>query len=56
MSVLCCDECGRFIDTDDEPEAYDPIADKWWCELCFPDYKSDEPMSVQRYQNWSQGR
>jgi len=56
MSLLKCDNCGALIDTDDEPEAYDGRADKWWCWSCFPDYAEPDPIPVQRYKNWTQGR
>lgn len=56
MSLLKCDECGDLLDTDDCPEAYNEEADKWWCWLCTPDPDSDEPVAVQRYKNWTQGR
>ena len=56
MSVLACDNCGTLIDTDDEPDAYDEKTDHWYCYLCMPDHDSDEPVSVQRYKNWTQGR
>lgn len=35
MSVLCCAECGRFIDTDDCPETYREKENKWICEPCW---------------------
>lgn len=56
MSILKCDSCGDLIDTDDFPEAYDKKADKWWCYLCQPDYDNPEPIAIQRYKNWTQGR
>lgn len=34
MSWACCQQCGRFINTDDEPEAYDNTTDDWLCEAC----------------------
>ena len=34
MSVLTCDSCGDWIDTDDEPEAYDEATDRWFCWRC----------------------
>ena len=34
MSVLRCDECERFIDTDFDVEAYDEAEDMWFCESC----------------------
>lgn len=34
MSVLCCDDCGHYIDTDEEPEAYIEKLDKWLCIDC----------------------
>lgn len=34
MSVLRCDSCGRLIDTDDHPEAYDEKQDVWLCASC----------------------
>jgi len=56
MSILKCDSCDTLIDTDDCPEAYDEKADKWWCYLCFPDYDDPDPVPVQRYKNWTQGK
>ncbi len=56
MSMLLCDNCEGLIDTDEHPEAYDERADKWWCWSCYPDYESNEPVAVQRYLNWSNGR
>ena len=34
MSILCCDDCGRLIDTDDDPESYFETLDKWLCVGC----------------------
>ena len=56
MGMIKCDSCGELIDTDDFPGAYDEKADKWWCWLCWPDYDSDVPISMQRYSNWTQGK
>ena len=56
MSLLKCDSCGCLIDTDEHPEAYDEKADKWWCNLCAPDYDDPDPVPVQRYKNWTQGK
>ena len=35
MSILCCNECGAFIDTDDDPGAYREPLDRWICEYCW---------------------
>jgi len=56
VSVISCDNCGTYIDTDFNVESWDEQTDKWWCEGCFPDYDSDEPIAEQRHNNWSQGR
>ena len=40
MSVLHCEYCGDFIDTDDDPEAYDEKRGKWTCHAC-----RQQPMS-----------
>jgi hypothetical protein len=55
MSLLKCDSCGCLIDTDDCPDAYFEEENAWYCYLCAPD-GSDEPIAVQRYKNWTQGR
>ena len=34
MSVLRCDRCSDFIDTDDEPEAYNEKTNTWLCCHC----------------------
>ena len=34
MSVLTCQACGDWIDTDDEPEAYNEATDCWLCWWC----------------------
>ncbi len=56
MSCILCEGCGNMLDAKEHPEAYDERTDKWWCWSCFPDYDSDEPVGVQRYLSWSQGR
>lgn len=42
MSILCCDRCGRFIDTDDEPGSYVEELDAWICEQCSEEEPLDE--------------
>lgn len=56
MSILACDQCGQWIDTDDCPDAYCEEEDAWYCYLCMPDPGDPEPVPVQRYKNWTQGR
>ena len=36
MSWLRCDGCGRLIDTDRHPEAYDEKKNQWICHWCDP--------------------
>ncbi len=33
-SLLRCDNCGRVIATDIEPEAFDEVANRWFCRPC----------------------
>ena len=56
MSLLKCDSCGCLIHTDDCPDAYDEQADKWYCYLCAPDLGNPDPVPVQRYKSWTQGK
>ena len=46
MSMATCTDCGRFVDTDDEPEAYDlpngKAGDHARCEQCRLDLLEDE--------------
>ena len=34
MSLLRCDNCDHVIDTDNEPEAFDEVANRWFCRPC----------------------
>lgn len=34
MSMLRCEDCERFIDTDHDVESYIQKLDKWLCWLC----------------------
>lgn len=39
MSMICCDDCGDFIDSDEDPDCFVEVpwlnlADKIWCEGC----------------------
>lgn len=34
MSILRCDDCERFIDTDENVESYNEKDDRWRCWLC----------------------
>lgn len=34
MSMACCDDCGQFIDCDDDPDACDFKPNKFICEAC----------------------
>ena len=34
MSLLRCDNCGHVIVTDTEPEAFDEVANRWFCRPC----------------------
>ena len=34
MSMLRCDDCERFIDTDEDVESYSKKLDKWLCYVC----------------------
>ncbi len=42
MSILNCDQCGAYIDTDDHPEAYHERLDMWLCPGCCNDLEEDE--------------
>ena len=42
MSILLCDGCDNPIDTDAHPEAYDEVAERWWCWNCFPDHTCED--------------
>ena len=39
MSMVTCDECGEFIDSDDDPDCFVEVQrlnmqEKVWCETC----------------------
>lgn len=34
MALLICEECGRYINTDDDPGSYVEALDMWFCESC----------------------
>ena len=34
MSMLRCEDCERFIDTDEDVESWIEKLDKWLCWLC----------------------
>ena len=34
MSIMHCQDCGRFVDTDDEPECFDNPKQICLCEPC----------------------
>ena len=34
MSILRCDSCGEFIDTDFDVESYQEEIDEWLCPAC----------------------
>ncbi len=42
MSILCCDGCGAYIDTDYDTEAYVESLDKWLCPKCREDIEENE--------------
>lgn len=35
MSVLVCERCSKYIDTDYHPETYREELDQWLCEPCY---------------------
>lgn len=37
MSMICCDQCGAFIDSDDDPECFLENPDAVYCESCRED-------------------
>ncbi len=39
MSVLSCDDCGQFIDTDEQPETYHEEINRGLCESCWDEYQ-----------------
>lgn len=34
MSMVLCDSCGKLVDSDDDPEGFYIIPDKFICEFC----------------------
>lgn len=34
MSVIRCDRCVNFIDSDENPDAYEPESESWVCDEC----------------------
>jgi hypothetical protein len=45
MSILRCDNCGDFIDTDADVESYTETedgADQWLCHLCRDEREKEE--------------
>ena len=42
MSILNCDMCGAYIDTDANPDAYNESLDMWLCHGCWEDHIEDE--------------
>ncbi len=34
MSIIRCDPCGNFIDTDEDVESYNEKTDRWLCWRC----------------------
>ncbi len=48
MSILRCDNCSDFIDTDTDVESYSETGngtDKWFCELCREHREKEESVS-----------
>lgn len=35
MSMLACQECAMWLDTDECPETYRETLDKWLCDACY---------------------
>ena len=44
MSMLCCDDCGNLIDSDDDPEGFyvKSRPDKFICEHCRENYPEED--------------
>ena len=42
MSILNCDQCGAYIDTDANPGAYHMRLDMWLCLGCWDEYEEEE--------------
>ena len=45
MSIICCDSCGEFIDSDDDPSCFtnDPEDNREvvWCEICREEHEQE---------------
>ena len=48
MSVLACYDCGRWIDTDDDPASYQEDKGKWLCLQCREDLDAYESWADQK--------
>lgn len=45
MSILCCNNCSDFIDTDADVESYSETedgSDRWLCQLCRDEREKEE--------------
>lgn len=44
MSMIFCNDCGRLVDSDDDPEGFyvKTREDKFICEVCRNDYPEED--------------
>ena len=42
MSMIKCDYCPEYIDSDETPWAYDETYDRWLCDICIQRYREEK--------------